>query len=249
MPLSADDVTQAKTGSATANTTAAVVLDTGTQEGSTVIIEISAGGIPLTDPISGTTIPAGFEYDANSFTDTVKYCFVFRKSNVAAGEGVSGSTSWDFVYTAPINWHWRVTEWDTALDPVSPLESFVSNWDLGTSPTSLSTGTTLTNRAETVSLTWHMWTRPTNTAQSFDWSGHTNGFTERDELRITQGGNEFDSCWAWCFNSVAGAVETTATINLTTRNSSDIYTALLVVYAAAVPVVELAGGGVTVAGG
>lgn len=236
MALSSANALQAKTGTAGANTTAQVVLDNGTTAGSTVTIEIAAGGVPIMDGGLNTGVPAGFEFDAVSQASGARYLHAFHKCNVAAGEGVSGSTSWDFTFSSATNWHWRVTEWDTALDAVDPLEIWSTNFDTGTSPTTLSTGTTTqTGRADTVSLAWHNWHRGTNTAQSMTWTGHTNSFTVRDDLRWTSGTTEFGVCWSWAFNSSVGQMETTATINLGTRNAADIYQALLVVYAAAQP--------------
>ena len=236
MALSAANVIQAKTGSASAGT-APVALDAGTQAGSTVTVEISTNAVPIMDSGLPGHVPAGFEFDAYSNASGAHYLHAFHKCAVAAGEGVAGSTSWDFSFSPTTNWSWRATEWDTALDPVSPLETATSSFDTGTAPAGLSTGTTTqTGRADLVCLAWHEWVRSSNTAQSMTWSGHTNGFAIRDSLRWTGGTAEFGDCWSWAFPGAAGAFETTATINLATRAVNDVYVALLVVYAAVVPV-------------
>jgi hypothetical protein len=235
MALSAANILQAKTGNIDA-TTAQVALDAGTQAGSTVTVEISLGGMSMMDGGMGGAIPAGFEFDGFSDADGIHYLHMFRKRNVAAGEGVAGSTTWDFSSVGPFPWTWRVTEWDAELEPVYPLEAISSNFATGTSPTSLSTGTAPasgnTSRSDLVCLAWHLWHRSAATAQSMTWSGHTNSFTVRDSLRWSTTSVEFGSCWSILFAAAAGAFETTATINLTTRNAGDVYVALLVVYAA-----------------
>jgi hypothetical protein len=234
MTLSAANVIQAKTGVNASSVAPEVVLDAGTQDGSTVTIELYAGGVPFTDSGLGGRVPDGFETDVIGVSAAgAKLAYVFRKRNVAAGEGVAGSTGWIFGYLAPNYWSWRVTEWDTSLEPVFPLEAFSFGTDQGTSPTSLSTGTTpTTSRSDLVCLAWHQWTRPSTTAQSMTFSGHTNGFTVRDQNRWSGTNKEVNDCWSWLFSASAAAFETTATINLTTRDTQDLYVALLVVYAA-----------------
>lgn len=242
MALSAANVLQAKTATITTATTAgAVSLDdpAGTQDGSTVTIELFASGNPFTTEGLGGVVPDGFETDGETLLGgSQPYLWMFRKRDVTAGEGVAGSTSWDFTASAAVWWSWRVTEWDRGLEPVYPLERVSGNWVSGTGITTVSTGATgTTDRTDTVGLCWHHWQRSTATGQTFDWSGHTNGFTERDELRWTNGpGNlEVDDCWSWAFASTPTAHECTATVNLTTRDAQDQYMALLVVYAAAEP--------------
>jgi hypothetical protein len=227
--LSAANVLQAKTGSSNATTTAPVALDNPTTPGGTVIVEING---PTTNPV----MPAdGWELDYYG-TPSLQQ-MVFRYS-----DGPGGETSWtftNFLGGTPFAtaWHWRVTEWDLSLDPVSPLEAAAAATASGTGVATLSTGTTsVTNRAETVALAWHMWRRASNTAQTFDWSGHTNGFVERDEIRLTQATLEFDSCWSWAFTDTAAAAECTATVNLVTRNAGDNYYGMVVVYAADQPI-------------
>src|SRR5215216_1749405 len=189
--LSASDVIQAKTVIATTATTSTeVFLDAGTQAGSTITVELNAAGSPITD--LGTGIPVGFEEDAVGFIGgtAIKSLLVYRKRNVAAGEGVAGSTGWTFSdpYGTPHAWYWRATEWSASLEPVFPLEQSASTGQTGAGFTTISTGTTPdTQRSNAVALAWHHWQRPSTTAQTFDWSGHTNGFTERDEQRYTAG--------------------------------------------------------------
>jgi hypothetical protein len=224
--LSAANAVQAKTGSLAGGNPASVALDNPCQQGSTVTIEIQAAGSPLT---SVGTVPDGWELDANSVdTNTVNLLLVFRKRQVAAGE-----QSWDFGYISNFISAWRVTEWDTTLEPMSPLEAVTAFATSGTGPTTLSTGTTATtSRAGVVCLAWHHWQRALATAQSMTFSGHTNGFTIRDELRFTGGTDaEYADCWSWKFSEAAGSFETTATINLATRNALDLYVAQMVVYA------------------
>lgn len=233
MPLSSANALQAKTGNVTA-TTAPVVLDAGTQAGSTVMVELAAGGVPLMDGGLQGRIPNGFEFDGVMTNAGLRYLHIFRKRDVAAGEGVAGSTSWDFSYVAATPWTWRVTEWDRGLEPIFPLEApVVSGFASGTAPTSLSTGTTQqTSRSDVVCLAWHYWDGNSQPTATMNWSGHTNGFTERDELRWTSGAFEIGSSWSWLFSQTTGPFECTATINKNPRDASDNFVAMLVVYAA-----------------
>jgi hypothetical protein len=226
MTLSSANAVQAKTGSLVAGNPATVALDNPTAEDSTVTIEIHGGGAPIS---SVGTPPDGWELDANSVdTNDINLLLAFRKRYVTGGE-----QSWDFGYISANNWAWRVTEWNADLEPVSPLEATTAFATSGTSPTTLSTGSTwTTSRTDLVCLAWHHWQRSSNTAQSMTFSGHTNGFTIRDALRFTAGTAEFAECWSWAFASSAGSFETTATINLTTRDAADLYVAQMVVYAA-----------------
>ena len=232
--ITAANAIQQKTGSANANATAAVALDNGTQAGSTVTIEIWCGGVPITGGGLGGRVPVGFETDAYGVDNSgSQQLYVFRKRNVAAGEGVAGSTSWDFTYVAATNWYWRVTEWDTTLEPVSPLEIATSNFGTGTGVTSLSTGTTTQNgRANTVCLAWHHWHRAGGGAPTVSWSGHDNGFVERDELRGSSGTTEYDASWSWAFNTSVGTFSCTASNSISSRSAQDVFFSLIVVYAA-----------------
>jgi hypothetical protein len=226
MALSAANAVQAKTGHVQANS-APVALDNPTGDGNTVTIEIAAGGVPFMDGGMAGRVPDGWAFDACSMTNASRIPHVFRK------QVFGGESSWSFDYLGPCAWHWRVTEWDQALEPVSPLDGFASNFDLGTGVTTLSTGTTsTTGRSDVVCLAWHQWQRATNTAQAMTFSGHTNGFTVRDELRYTEGTAEFAPCWSWAFGAGPGPFESTATVNLATRDAADIYVGLVVVYAA-----------------
>lgn len=223
--LTAANVVQARTGSVAANTSCEVWLPAGTQAGSTVTVE-------LIGPSSWPTQPDGWEMDATSTTGGRTW--VLRKRAVAAGEGVQGSTSWIWTYVAGVDWFYRVTEWDTALEPVSPLEAFAFNETSGSAVTTLSTGTSATtSRPNVVALAMHWWQMALgNSAQTFDWTGHTNGFTERDEGRFTSPNNEAAVSWSWAFATTTGAFECTATANTTPKQAGDAYRALLVVYAA-----------------
>jgi hypothetical protein len=95
----------------------------------------------------------------------------------------------------------------------------------------------------------HTWNLGSNSAQAFDFGSYTNGFVERDELRVTSGTSEFDLAWSWAFADTPGTFETSATVTTTPRHAGDIYTGHLVVYAATVPVLvpptEVMTGGVT----
>jgi hypothetical protein len=221
--LSAANAIQAKTGQQANSATATVTLDNPTSPGGTVTVE-------LWGPIVWPGMPDGWEYDASVFSTGLLW--VFRYSG-----GPGGETSWQWTLGFATNWFWRVTEWDTALDPVSPLETFANNTASGTGVTTVSTGTTpTTTRAEVVCLATHVWNRGSNTAQTFNWDSYTNGFVERDELRVTMGLSEFDVAWSWLFADTAGTFETTATVNTTPRNAGDTYYSLILVYAATQPV-------------
>lgn len=236
--ITAANVIQAKTGSTGTGTTSApeVVLDAGTQAGSTVTIELWAFNTPFTVEGLEGRVPDGFETDAMSVDPNGNaQLYVFRKRDVAAGEGVAGSTPWVFGYLSAIGWCWRVTEWDTGLDPVFPLEIAVSNWASGTGATTVSTGTTTSNgRADTVCLAWHFWSNGVGDGAgvTVSWGSHTNGFTERDELRGVVGSSDYCASWSWAFNTATAQFETTATNTISSRHATDNFWALLVVYAA-----------------
>jgi hypothetical protein len=234
--LSTANVVQAKSGQVTGNT-ASVALDAGTQAGSTVTIEISSMGAPFTDGSGlATTVPDGFELDNIGKITGINCLWVFRKPDVAAGEGVAGSTAWDFTYaTSSTGWCWRVTEWDAALEPTSPLEAIAANEASGSGVTTLSTGTTpTTSRAAVVALAWHYWQNAGGSAgsQAFDWTSHTNSFTERDELLYTVGTTRCASCWSWLFASATSTFECTATASTSPHAATDTYSGLMTVYAA-----------------
>jgi hypothetical protein len=234
MALSPANVIQQKTGSAVA-ATAAVALDAGTRQGSTVTVEIWCGGVPITNQGLQGRVPDGFETDAYGVdSNSNPILYVFRKRGVAAGEGVAGATSWDFTYIASTIWCWRVTEWDTGLEPVFPLEAVASNFATGTGATAVATGTTpQTSRANTVCLAWHHWQRVNAGVPTFSWSAYDSGFVERDQLRGASGTTEYCSAWSWLFNTTVGQYSCTATNTVTpSRSTSDVYFALLVVYAA-----------------
>jgi hypothetical protein len=234
-PLSSANVVQAKTGSAVDVAAAEIVLDSGTQAGSTVTIELWAGGVPFTDGGLSGVVPAGFETDAVATVGSpaTKFLYVFRKRDTAAGEGVAGSTSWDFAFLANNFWVWRATEWDTGLEPAFPMEAAVANW-VDNAPATMSTGTPpTTSRANTVGLACHFWLRPSGNGTQATWSSWTNGFTERDQFRADLGavspvGVAF--AWSWLFATATGTFETTASrdIGVTTDDEA----AMLVVYAA-----------------
>jgi len=225
--LSAADVVQAKTGQQLAATTAVVALDDPTQEANTVTLEIHGLGITLSDP-QLCSVPAGWSLDANPLDPNgLHLLYMFRK------QVTGGEQSWNFGFIATATWVWRVTEWDTGFEPVSPLEAVTAAAATGTGVTALSTGTThTTSRAGLACLAWHHWQRPTNTAQSMTFSGHTGGFVIRDELRNTSGNIDYADCWSWAFSEDAGSFETTATVNLAAQAANDIYMAQMVVYAA-----------------
>lgn len=221
---------QAKTGSATAVDTISVALDAPTGDGGSVIVEMFG-------PIVWPGMPEGFDFDF-AYPASAPVLWVFRKSPTVAGE-----SSWSWTNTiggtpTATNWLWRVTEWDAGLDPVSGFEGSSGGNASGTGVTTLSTGTSApeTRRSGSVALATHLWQLPgTNSAQTFDWSSHTNGFTERDELRVTLGTSELDASFSWAFgDTVALNYEVTATVNTTPRRAGDTYYAILAVYGASV---------------
>jgi len=103
-----------------------------------------------------------------------------------------------------------------------------------------STGTTpATNRAEVVALAMHYWayTAAADPSRVFGWGPYTNGFVERDEVRLNNATGEVGVAWSWAFASSAGTFETTATVTNPAPSGNDTYYAMLVVYAATQPVV------------
>jgi hypothetical protein len=226
--LSAANVIQAKTDSASNANPVDVVLDNPTTEGSTVTLE-------MWGPAAWPGMPSQPGWEGAQL-------WAFRRSDVAAGEGVAGSTPWTVTYFTATNWMWRVTEWDRGLEPVSPFERAASNGVAGATST-LSTTTTSpdTNRAETVCLATHLWfTTGSDPTKHFAWTGHTGGFTERDQLRASFASSEACASWSWRFNSATGVYECTATED-TVTGGGDSNHALLVVYAATTTVDAPAG--------
>jgi len=130
-------------------------------------------------------------------------------------------------------WAWRVTEWDTALEPVFPLEQAVTNWVDG-APATLSTGTTpTTNRANVVCLACHLWYRVSGNGTQATWSSHTNDFVERSQFRGDLGAVApvgVALSWSWKFATATGTFETTASRDLGTASDEEV--AMLAVYAA-----------------
>lgn len=246
MPLSAADAIQAKTGTAQA-ATAAVVLDAGTTEGSTVTVEMLAGFTPITDGGMTGRVPDGFEVDAISTGTANKIIWVFRKSNVAAGEGVAGSTSWDFAYLAAIAWTWRVTEWDVELEPVSPVEATASFSQASPAPSPHTSGTTVTsNRGDVMALAQHLWWRIPSAGEAISWGSYTNGFTLRDQVTWTASTTRICHAWSWAFSSSAASFETSPAISGVTPGANDTACAMVAVYATSVPEVVA---GPTMSGG
>lgn len=224
--LSAANVIQAKTGFAAAASPGdpvTVSLDSPCLGGSTVLLEVTLGGLPIMDGGLGAVVPDGFAFDGS---DGAPYCNYFRKPEVAAGE-----QSWQFHSNIPTDWGWRVTEWDAGLDPISPLEILVSAVSTGSAPTTQTTGTTTQNgRANAVCLAWHF--ANLTSAASGSWSGHTNGFSERDELSVASGTTWWVSSWSWAFAASPAQFECTATLSGGTRSASDSLVGMAVVYAA-----------------
>lgn len=231
--LTAANLLQSKVGTrnvAATPDTAAIGFDAGCQQDSTVIILLAdPGGGGMMSGGMGGSVPDGFEYDGGvATTANLINIYAFRQRYVTAGQ-----QSWNFTKVPP-NWFWWATEWDLGLEPVSPLEALAGNSASGTAPTSVSTGTTpTTSRANVVAMAIHHWTRTSATGATFDWSGHTNGFVEQDQVRWTMdsGGGACGSV-SMAYATATGAFECSATINLTPRDASDVYFAMVAVYAA-----------------
>lgn len=218
--ITSANVVQAKTGSiTTAIDHADVTLDNPTTAGNTLTIQ-------MVGPALYPGMPAGFEYDWSY----VSALWSFRYSDMPGGE-----TSWAFTTVGPIVWAWRVIEWDIGLDPYSPFECGASNIATGSGVTSLSSGTTpTTNRSNVVALAFHRGTHPaSNPGMTLNFSGHTNGFTEIDEVRQSLASTEVAYSWSWLFDTSTGTFETTATVNNSSPAAGDNYHSLIAVYAAA----------------
>lgn len=225
MPLSSANVVQAKTGQALGQNPVSITLDNPTGAGNTVTVE-------LFGPAVYPTAPDGWDYDLSS-PGFAPVQWNFHRAGIPAGE-----SSWDFTYIVATDWIWRVTEWDTALDAVDPLEQTSTGSASGLGVTSLSTGTTPTTvRAEVVALAMLSWAWGGTSAQAFDFGAWTSSFTERDEARVSGTNVEYDLAWAWLFADTSGSFGTTATIT-TTPDRSATYAASLVVYAASQPLYE-----------
>jgi hypothetical protein len=227
MALSAANAVQAKTGTVggAGQQTVDVTLDNPTSGSGdhSVIVEMYG-------PIVWPGMPDGWEFTCFAIPDAA-ILWHFYRPNVPPGE-----SSWQ--WTDPIGarvWAWRVTEWDSVLDPVGAFETYSQNSASGASVATLSTGTTpATNRGEVVALATHLTTHQASApGMTLNFSGHTGGFVERDEARLSLASQELDASWSWAFGSTAGATyECTATVNTSAADAADSYYALLGVYAA-----------------
>lgn len=215
-----------------------VALDSPCQEGNTVTIELFSQAVAFFDFAPGYSgaVPDGFELDSCVIGSAAKFLYTFRKRNVAAGE-----QSWQFnSILAPLSWMWRVTEWNTDLEPISPLEGFNGEYrGFVNAPATLSSGIAPPNgntgRDNCMALGWHMFFEGAADAGTFSWSDLTNGFVVRDSLvgvRIAAGSSRYWATWSWKFASVPSQFETTATANRTGGVSGDNYAAMMTVYAA-----------------
>jgi hypothetical protein len=223
MALSAANAVQAKTGTADSQQTISVTLDNPTSGSGdhTVIVEMFG-------PTVWPGMPAGWESDCFAIADA-PILWAFRRPQVPAG-----LSSWDWTWISQTSWLWRVTEWDSVLDPVGPFEVSAENSATGASVSTLSTGTTpTTNRAEVVALATHVAVHPaSNTGMTLNFSGHASSFTERAEQRLSLLNAEWDASWSWLFAQAAGTFECTATVNNSAPAAGDSYYALMAVYAA-----------------
>jgi hypothetical protein len=233
MQLSEANAIQAKTGNV-AGQTISVTLDNPTTPGGTVIVEMFG-------PAFYPDMPDGWEFDCFA-APSAAWVWYFRYCG-----GPGGEISWDWTYITSTTWLWRVTEWDTRLDPVGPFETYAANGITSGSVPTFSTGTTpQTNRAEVVCLATHVAVHnAANPGMTLDFSGHTNGFVERDQARASLLNAEYDACWSWAFAQATGTFECTATVNNSDPAAGDSYYGLLGVYAAAVPVEQRRGGNIT----
>jgi hypothetical protein len=227
MALSAANAVQAKTGTVggAGQQTVDVTLDNPTSGSGdhSVIVEMYG-------PIVWPGMPDNWQFDCFAIPAS-PILWTFRRSGIPAGE-----STWQ--WTDPIGarvWAWRVTEWDIVLDPVFPYETYSQNSASGASVSTLSTGTTpATTRGEVVALATHLTTHQASApGMTLNFSGHTNGFTERDEARLSLTNQELAASWSWAFGTSAGATyECTATVNTSAADAADSYYALLAVYAA-----------------
>jgi hypothetical protein len=81
---------------------------------------------------------------------------------------------------------------------------------------------------------------------TLDFSGHTNGFVEQDEVRLSMAAQELAASFSVAFADTPGTFECTATVNTSAPAAADSYYALISVYAAAQPEIVA---GPTVMGG
>lgn len=238
MPLSEANVIQAKTGTADSLQTISVTLDNPTRGGGSVIVEMFG-------PTVWPGMPDGWEFDCLAIPEApILWCFRLPQVPVIA------SPSWDWTWISQTSWLWRVTEWDIGLDPVGPFEVSANNSATGASVTTLSTNTTpTTNRAEVVALATHVVAyNAAGPAVTLDFSGHTNGFIERDQARLSQLNAEWVASWSWAFPQATGTFETTATVTNSSPLAGDSYYALMGVYAATTFGEPQVGGGSVIGG-
>jgi hypothetical protein len=225
--LSAANIIQAKTGTVggAGLQDIDVVLDDPTTPGGTVTVQMYG-------PILWPGMPDGWEYDCACIVGS-PLLWMFRYP-----DGPGGETSWP--WHDPIGarvWAWRVTEWDTVLDPIGPYEFYAQNTDSGASVATLSTGTTpTTNRGEVVALATHVTTHQVGApGMTLNFSGHTNGFAEQDEARLSMTNQELAASFSLLFADTPATFECTATVNTSAPAAADSYYALISVYAAAQP--------------
>jgi hypothetical protein len=236
--LSTASALQAKSGGVRGGPVS-IGLDSPCTAGSTVTVELWAGGIAFADfaPGYAGAVPDGFQLDGCTTATTAvnRFLYTFRKT-VTAGEQ---SWSWNSL-AAPLDWLYRVTEWNADLEPVSPLEGYAGDYyaepTTPNPPATFSTGTAPsagnTNRASVVALACHMFRA---TAGTFSFSNLTGGFDQRDALsNFTPSGSAYHywTVWSWKFAQAVGQFECTASCARTGAASGDNYASLVTVYAA-----------------
>lgn len=169
MSLTEDNIVQTNSGATTsAATSVNVSLPSGTTAGNTVVVVIGC-------TTGAITAPAGFV--AGKSQNEVN---LFYKSEVAAGEGVSGSTHWTFTTIGSVTYAWVADEW-TNIDSVEPVDGSAGTSSSISNDATLSTGTSAQS-AGLSTVAYGAWLSAKPSTDTHSWAGYTNSFTEIVEV-------------------------------------------------------------------
>lgn len=193
-------------------------LPAGTTAGTTLILVVGTASTSVSpNPPTGFTPVNG-----EGPTPAANRAFVFRKSNVAAGE-----TSWTVAITSAQLVTWSVMEVD-GLDLTNPKDVATATFQNGSAVTSASTSTSPQSTAYDVFVVaYHLGNNTTNTTIP-TWSGQTGGFTEVTDAGVAGASTASGLSVSVTTSQQLSTFACTATASVTVNTGSG-----LVVYAAA----------------
>lgn len=214
MPFTADNIIQSATGTAN-GTSFTATLPSGTTDGSTVLIVAETFG-------SGGMISSGFTRDHGTTAGSSKG-YIFRKSNVAAGEN-----NWSV--TGPVSaqpFVWFVLE-IAGLHRTATLETNTISVATGTGVTTMASNTTPQSTIyEGIAFCLHAGQNVSSSTVPV-WSGYTGDFTEWAQNSRVDGSTATAAALSYNVVKDIGTFQCTATASVAVTADS-----VVVVYAAA----------------